>query len=128
MEPKKESTSSEGGMQPSASNVRKFNHQEGEGPMNTKNNSPMPDNAKEPAESSEERGLEEACKWLERIDMASMEATRYMNELNDSDVKGCAIKLLDPRGFRIQLHRRSHPHIETIFFSGDIGRKKPGKK
>ena len=128
MEIKKDSNVSGVGMQPSASNVAKFNHKEGEGPMNTKNNSPMSDNAKEPAESSEERELELARKWLERIDMASMEATRYMNELNDPDVKGCAIKLLDPRGFRIQLHRRSHPHIETIFFSGDIGRKKPGKK
>jgi hypothetical protein len=35
MEPKKESMSSEVGMQPSASNVRTFNHKEGEGPMNT---------------------------------------------------------------------------------------------
>ncbi len=128
MEIKKDSNVSEVGMQASARNVRTFNHKEGEEPMNTKNNSPMPDNAKEPAESSEERGLKEASKWLERIEMASMEATRYMNELSDSDVKGCAIKLLDPRGFRIQLHRRSHPHIETKFFSGDIGRKKPGKK
>ncbi len=56
MEHEKDLPSSEGAMQARASNVRTFNHKEGEGPMNTKNNSPMSDNAKEPAESSEERG------------------------------------------------------------------------